>query len=49
MKMKMFAVLDKAKPNTGNTRGLNLAAVMFPTVQVSRLPLWPELPVSSRA
>jgi hypothetical protein len=44
-----FAILDKTKPDTGNTRGLNLAAVMFTTVQVSRLPLWPELLVSSRA
>jgi hypothetical protein len=33
----------------GNTKGLNLAAVMFTTVQVPRLPLWPELLVSSRA
>jgi hypothetical protein len=36
--MKMFAILDKAKSYTGNIRGLNLAAVMFTTVQVSRLP-----------
>jgi hypothetical protein len=49
MKMKMFAILDKAKHDTGNTRGLNLAAVIFTTVQVSRLPLWRELLVSSRA
>jgi hypothetical protein len=28
-KMKMFAVLDKAKPHTENVRGLNLAAVTF--------------------
>jgi hypothetical protein len=34
-----FAILDKAKPDTGNARGLNLAAVMFTTVLVSRLPL----------
>jgi hypothetical protein len=27
MIMKMFATLDKAKPDTGNIRGLNLAAV----------------------
>jgi hypothetical protein len=40
--------LDKAKPDTGNSRGLNLAAVMCTTVQASRLPLWPELLVSSR-
>jgi hypothetical protein len=30
--------LDKAKPDTENIRGLNLAAVMCTTVQVSRLP-----------
>jgi hypothetical protein len=36
---KMFATLDKAKPDTGNTRGLNLAAVKHTTVQVSRLRL----------
>jgi hypothetical protein len=28
MKIKMFATLDKAKPDTQNIRGLNLAAVM---------------------
>jgi hypothetical protein len=39
MKMQMFATLDKAKPDTENIRGLNLAAVMCTTVQVSRL-LW---------
>jgi hypothetical protein len=27
MKMKMFAALDKAKPDIENVRGLNLAAV----------------------
>jgi hypothetical protein len=48
MKTKMFAIFDKAKPDTGNTTGLNLAAVMFTTVQVSRLPLSRELLVSSR-
>jgi hypothetical protein len=32
--------LDKAKPHTENIKGLNLAAVMFTTVQVFRLPLW---------
>jgi hypothetical protein len=37
--MKMFATLDKAKPHTENIRGLNLAAVMCTTVQVSRLSL----------
>jgi hypothetical protein len=38
MEMKMFATFDKAKPDTENIRGLNLAAVMCTTVQVSRLP-----------
>jgi hypothetical protein len=37
MKMKMFATLDKAKTDTENMRGLNLAAVMCMIVQVSRL------------
>jgi hypothetical protein len=37
IKMKMFATLDKEKPDTENIRGLNLAAVMCTTVQVSRL------------
>jgi hypothetical protein len=40
IKMKMFATLDKARPDTENIRGLNLAAVMCTTVQVSRLPLY---------
>jgi hypothetical protein len=29
--------LDKAKPHTENIKGLNLAAVMYTTVQVIRL------------
>jgi hypothetical protein len=37
MIMKMFATLDKAKPGTGNTRGLNLVAVEHTTVQVSKI------------
>jgi hypothetical protein len=37
MKMKMFVPLDKARPHTENIRGLNLAAVMCTTVQVSKL------------
>jgi hypothetical protein len=37
MIIKMFATLDKARPDTENIRGLNLAAVMCMTVQVSRL------------
>jgi hypothetical protein len=36
MKIEMFAVLDKARPDKDNTRGLKLAAVMFTTVQVSK-------------
>jgi hypothetical protein len=32
------AILDKAKPDTENIRGLNLAAVMCTTVQASELP-----------
>jgi hypothetical protein len=38
MKMKMFSTLDKANPDTGNTNGLNLAAVKHTTVQVTKLP-----------
>jgi hypothetical protein len=34
MKMKMCAILDKAKPNTENIRGLNLEVVMYTTDQV---------------
>jgi hypothetical protein len=37
MKMKMFATLDKAKPDTENIRGLNLAVAMCTTVQVFRV------------
>jgi hypothetical protein len=37
MKMKIYAILDKSKPHTENIRGLNLAAVIYTTVQVSRL------------
>jgi hypothetical protein len=36
---KMFAMLDKAKPDIESIRGLNLAAVKHTAVQVSRLPL----------
>jgi hypothetical protein len=35
----MFAILDKAKPGTESTRGLNLVAVRHTTVQMTRLPL----------
>jgi hypothetical protein len=37
MKMQMFATLDKANRDTGNIRGLTLAAVKHATVQVTRL------------
>jgi hypothetical protein len=37
MKMQMFATLDKTNPDTGNIRGLNVAAVKHTTVQVTRL------------
>jgi hypothetical protein len=37
MKVQMFATLDKASPDTGNIRGLNLAAVKHTTVEVTRL------------
>jgi hypothetical protein len=37
MKMKMYAILGKAKPHTENIKGLNLAAVIYTTVQMSRL------------
>jgi hypothetical protein len=36
MKMKMYTILDKAKPQTENIRGLNLAAVTCMTGQVSQ-------------
>jgi hypothetical protein len=39
MRMDMFAIWDKAKPDIGNIRGLNLAAVKLMTVQVIKLPL----------
>jgi hypothetical protein len=37
MTMKMFAKLDKAKPDKEYIRRLNLAAVRHTTVQVTRL------------
>jgi hypothetical protein len=37
MKMKMYAILDKTKLHTENIKGLNLATVIYTTVQVSRL------------
>ena len=39
MTMNMFVKLDKAKLNTGNINGLNLAAVRFTVAPVSTLPL----------
>jgi hypothetical protein len=38
MIMRMFAILDKAKPDIKSIRGLNLKAVKHTTVQVTRLP-----------
>jgi hypothetical protein len=37
MKMQMFATLDKAYPDKGNIRGVNLAAVKHTAVQMARL------------
>jgi hypothetical protein len=39
VRMQIFTTLDKAKPDTGNIRGLKLAAVKHTTVQVTRPPL----------
>jgi hypothetical protein len=36
MKMQMFTTLDKAKPDTENIRGLNLAAGKYTTDQMSK-------------
>jgi hypothetical protein len=36
--MRMFATLDKAKPDIENIRLLNLAAVTCMTVHVSKVP-----------
>jgi hypothetical protein len=41
--------IGKVKPDTGNTKCLNLAAVMFIIIQVSELPLSRELLLNSRA
>jgi hypothetical protein len=35
--MKMYTILDKAKPHKENIKGLNLAAAIYTTAQVSRL------------
>jgi hypothetical protein len=37
MKMQMFAIFDKGKPNRENTRGLNLAVVTCTAIQVTGL------------
>jgi hypothetical protein len=37
--MQMFAIFGKAKPDTENVRGLNLAAVRRMNFQVTKLPL----------
>jgi hypothetical protein len=34
-----YAIQDKAKPDTGNISGLDMAAVKCTTVQVAKLPL----------
>jgi hypothetical protein len=39
MIMKFFATLNKTKSDIENIRGLNFAAVMHTTIQVTRLPL----------
>jgi hypothetical protein len=39
MKTQIFPTLDKAKPDTGIIRGLNLAAVKHTPVQLIRLPI----------
>jgi hypothetical protein len=39
MIMNMFAAQDKAKPDTENIRGLNLAAVKLMTAEVTKLRL----------
>jgi hypothetical protein len=42
-KIQIFTTLEKANPDTGNIRGLNLAAVKHTTVHVTRLLLLQEL------
>jgi hypothetical protein len=39
MRTRMLATLDKAKRDTENIRGLNLAVVKGMVVQVTKLPL----------
>jgi hypothetical protein len=39
MRMNMFAVRDKEKPDMDNIWGLNLAVVTLTAIQVTKLPL----------
>jgi hypothetical protein len=39
MRMAMFTAQDIEKPDTGNIKGLNLAAVKLTTIQLIKLPL----------
>jgi hypothetical protein len=41
--MKMFVSLEKAKSNTRNIRGINLATIKLETVQISKLQLQQKL------
>jgi hypothetical protein len=43
MKMHVFAMLDRAKHDIENIRSVNYVAVKRTTVQVTSLPLYPEL------
>jgi hypothetical protein len=43
MRMNIFAVQDKAKPDIENKRGLNSAVVKLTTVQMTKLPLEHEI------
>jgi hypothetical protein len=43
MKIYMLAILDKAKPDTENTRRSNSVVVRHMNVEVTKLPLYPEL------
>jgi hypothetical protein len=42
MKFHIFEILNKAKPDTENICGLNLAAIRRKTGQVTKLPSEPE-------
>jgi hypothetical protein len=39
MRVNLFALQDKVKPDIENIRGINLAVVKLTTVQVRKLPL----------